>query len=137
MKVWVGYGSEHSANLVIIGRFENANEAQKSLDLLNEAVQVARRDEDSGFIKAGSVANKFTDAQMELFRKSNLSLNYGDPEQFLCDFASRREGDRVVITTDESDINAFLKVLLHGGAKMEVYSAHDHGGQYGRRTKED
>ena len=28
MKIWLGYGSEHSANLVIIGKFELAKEAR-------------------------------------------------------------------------------------------------------------
>ncbi|MDX3967702.1 MAG: DUF6375 family protein [Bradyrhizobium sp.] len=135
MKIWFGYGSEHSANLVIIGEFKGADDAQSSLDLLNRAVEVARSDEKAGRLNAGAVASKFTDAQMDLFRATELSLNYGDPEQLLLDFDARREGKKVVITTEEQDINAFMKVLLHGGAKVEVYSAHAHGGPYGRRTK--
>ncbi|EUA59807.1 hypothetical protein I550_2955 [Mycobacterium intracellulare 1956] len=31
-----------------------------------------------------------------------------------------------MITTDESDVQALLKVLLDGGARVEVYSAHDY-----------
>jgi hypothetical protein len=30
-------------------------------------------------------------------------------------------------------VNAFLKILLNGGAKIEVYSAHNHEGPYARR----
>jgi hypothetical protein len=132
MKIWFGYGSEHSANLVIIGEFKNADEAQRSLDLLNEATQIARADEDAGHISAGTVTRQISEAQIDFFKRTSLPLGYGGPEQLLLEFHPRREGNRVVITTEEDEINAILRILLHGGAKMEVYSAHDHTGPYGR-----
>ena len=73
---------------------------------------------------------------MKLCEKTNFSVNFGDPEQLLYDFDSKVEADKVVITTDEMEINVFLKILIHEGAKVEVYSAHEHVGQYGRQTKE-
>ena len=45
MKVWIGYGSEHSANLVIIGKFASGKKANAALALLNEATRIAREDE--------------------------------------------------------------------------------------------
>jgi hypothetical protein len=136
MKVWIGYGSEHSANLVIIGKFASGKKANAALALLNEATRIAREDEAAGRLKAGELTTKFTDAQMKLCEKTNFSVNFGDPEQLLYDFDSKVEADKVVITTDEMEINVFLKILIHEGAKVEVYSAHEHVGQYGRQTKE-
>lgn len=132
MKIWYGYGSEHSANLVLIGHFDSADKAQAALELLNEAAAVARADDDDGLLQPGR--REFSERQMELFRRKSLSVNYGDPEQFLSDYNARRVGNQVVITTEENDINAFLKVLLHEGGKIEVYSAHNYASPYGRQT---
>mgnify|MGYP001561550487 CR=1 FL=1 len=135
MKIWHGFGSEHSANLVIIGEFRSAADAQQALNLLNEAADVARQEESSGSLEAGSVRTDFSDAIMDLFKRTNLSLNYGDPEELLYEFHARQEGERVVITTDERDIGVFMKVLLHGQARIEVYSAHSHDGPHGRQAR--
>jgi hypothetical protein len=132
MKIWFGYGSEHSANLVMIGTFKDIGDAQEALDLLNEATEIARADEQDGLLDPSTVSKKFSPRQMAFFKQRNLPMNYGDPEQLLYDFSARREGERVVVTTDEYDVQAMLKVLLHKGAKIEVYSAHDHPGQHGR-----
>ena len=40
----------------------------------------------------------------------------------------------LVITTDESDVGAFIKIMTDGGAKIEVYSAHDQKSPYGRQN---
>jgi hypothetical protein len=40
----------------------------------------------------------------------------------------RRDGSSIVVTTDETDVQALLKVLLDKGARIEVYSAHDYPG---------
>lgn len=132
MKVWMGYGSEHSANLVIIGKFKDVAEATEALNLLNEATEIARDDERAGHISAGDFTKKFSEAQMDLFKRTNLSLGYGGPEQLLYDFSAKISGDSVIITTEEDEINSFLKILLHHSAKVEVYSAHEHDGAHGR-----
>ncbi|SJN37480.1 hypothetical protein FM114_10530 [Luteococcus japonicus LSP_Lj1] len=61
------------------------------------------------------------------------SLGYADVEQFLYDTEIDVKGSRVVVQTDEIDVIAYIKVLLAKGAKVEMYSGHDHdtgvGGQ--------
>lgn len=135
MKIWIGYGSEHSANLVIIGKFESDNDAEAALNLLNEATAIARADEAGGVLSPGEVTKTFSPAIMDLYQCTELSLNYGDPEELLYDYQAKRESNKVVITTDETDINAFIKVLLHHAAKIEIYSAHSHDSLYGRQTR--
>jgi len=34
MKLWLGYGSEHSANLIMIGKFEDRETATKTRELI-------------------------------------------------------------------------------------------------------
>ena len=132
MKIWMGYGSEHSANLVIIGKFKSDDKAEAALKLLEEATTVARADEANGLLSPGAVTNKFSPAIMDLYKRTNFSMNYGDPEELLFDYNAKRDANKLVVTTDETQINTFLKVLLHYEAKIEVYSAHNHTGPYGR-----
>lgn len=134
MKLWNGYGSEHSANMVLIGTFESSDKAEEAVKLLKDATDVARADEAAGRLVAGKPPTSFSDGMMELYKRTNLSLNYGDPEELLYDYDAAREGDRVIITTDEMLLSAFVKVMIHGGAKIQVYSRHDHSGPYGRPT---
>jgi hypothetical protein len=133
MKVWIGYGSEHSANLVIIGTFKSPQEAQTSLDLLVEATRIARDDEAAGLLKAGSPGTGFSNAMVAFFTASNVaSFGYNDPEQLLYDYWVSRDENKVIVKTEEMEISPFLKIFLDRGAKIEVYSAHSHQGPYGR-----
>jgi hypothetical protein len=46
--------------------------------------------------------------------------------QFRYDINSERKNDQIVITTDELEVSAFLKLLIDKGARVEMYSAHDY-----------
>lgn len=133
MKIWSGYGSEHSANLVIIGKFEAAGDAAKALRIIEEATQIARDDEAAGRIQAGHFPENYTKDMLDFLSKSSL-MDFGltDPQDLLYEFNARTEGEKVVITTEETEVSAFLKILLSRGAKIEIYSAHNHDGPYGR-----
>lgn len=132
MKLWIGYGSEHSANLVIVGHFKSADEAAGSMRLLRKLTDAATADERDGHLKAGGISQDITDRFLQILKDENFSVGYGDPEQLLYEFNPKQVGDKVVITTEENDINAVIKALLHGGAKVEVFSAHDHESEFGR-----
>jgi len=80
MKVWIGYGSENSSNLVIIGTFKTAKQAEEVLGLLNEATRIAQADESAGRPAPGSTPTEFSDAMMESFNNTNFaSFGYADP----------------------------------------------------------
>lgn len=135
MKMWFGYGSEHSANLVIIGKFRTEEEASGTAQLLEILTDTVRDDEGRGQIKAGSESTRFSDALMKVFSDTNFSsFDHKDPEQLLYDYSIERTGRDLVITTDELTIEAILKILLHGNARVEVYSAHTYPGPHGRST---
>jgi hypothetical protein len=76
----------------------------------------------------------FSDELLAVLSKEKIhSLAYADVEQFLYDTDVKADGSNVVVQTDEIDVIAFVKVLLARGAKVEMYSMHDHstgvGGQ--------
>ena len=47
MKLWMGYGSEHSANLVMLGKFKSAEDATDFLAELEKLERLIQED-DSG-----------------------------------------------------------------------------------------
>lgn len=126
MKIWKGYGSEHSMNLVMIGHFKEVSDAKKIKDLLNQLAGQVKDDADKN--QSNTVPqDRFTDGMLELLRAANLYiLGPAELEQLLYDVQVDVDGNKVVITTEEADVSAFLKVLLDKGAKVEVYSAHNY-----------
>lgn len=134
MKIWCQYGSEHSANLVMIGHFEDATEATKAKEIIDALTDQVARDQESGALVVGSPSGRYGKEMLDLLRKLNVaSIGPGELEQFAYDVDVHVQGSDVVVTTDEIDISAFLKVLFDRGARIEVYSAHDHPGTgYGR-----
>ena len=115
MKTWNSYGSEHSANLVMIGKFIDVASAEAAKHAIDEMEKFVG-DQDS---REG--AERYTDAEMDLFKRLNFYwLQPGELEQFRYDIRSELQADSIVVTTDETEIAALLKLLLAKGARVEV-----------------
>jgi len=122
MKIWHGYGSEHSTNLVMVGHFKSPDDAEKTQKLIDQLT-----DELKDKIDIGSSQERFGDEVREiLLRTDCYNLNPLELEQFLYDVGSRVEGNRIILTTEESEVSAFFKVMIKKGAKVEIFSAHDY-----------
>jgi hypothetical protein len=66
-------------------------------------------------------------AREKLLALNIMDLSPAELEQFVYDVnVGRPEGRELRLTTDESDVSGFLKIMIHNGAKVEVFSAHDH-----------
>jgi len=129
MKIWNGYGSEHSMNLVMIGRFKEVRDADTVKKVIDQIAQQVSTESSSASGDDSRSQNRYSDAMLKLL--GTLSVNTIGPielEQFLYDVSVEVEGNTIVVKTDESDISAFLKVLIEKGARVEVYSAHDYPG---------
>src|ERR1035438_657892 len=73
MKIWNAFGSEHSANLVMIGKFkeiDNVKEVEKIIESITEQVT---KDEKSGAITIGENPDKYTDEMLNLLGKLNVN----------------------------------------------------------------
>ena len=126
MKIWKGYGSEHSANLVMIGHFKEARDAEEVKELLDRLAAQVSKDADGGQSETVH-RDRFTEGMMELLRRVNLYiLSPEELEQLLYNVQVDVNSNKVVITTDEVDVSVFLKVLIDKGARVEVYSAHNY-----------
>ncbi len=127
MKIWTGYGSEHSMNLVLIGKFKQARDAENVESLLLKLRDQAVEDYTYTSSHLPPADQRFSDAMMSLLRANELNtLSPADLEQFAFDHNLDREGERITIKTDEADVSAFIKVFVEEGARVEVYSAHDY-----------
>ena len=127
MKIWSGYGSEHSMNLVMIGHFKDATAAETALDTIQAATGAVQNEVDSGRLVMGEPRDRFTDEMLKTVGDLRLhSISARELEQFLYDVKIERHGDQVVLETDEVEVQVFVKLLLSHGARIEMYSAHDH-----------
>lgn len=134
MKIWSSYGSEHSANLVMIGQFKSPKEA-KDIGELFQKLTDGLQDK----IDVGTLSGRYSDEVYALLQRLNCySLSPLELEQFLYENEIKIDGSKIVITTEESDVSAFFKLMILQGAKVEIYSAHDYPGTgYGRGGYKD
>jgi hypothetical protein len=103
--------------------------------------EIAAEDRDSGELEPDFKGGKFTKHLRaflnEATQGSYANFQYGDQGELLYDIDVEQDGDKVVITTDDLPIAPITKLLMNNGAKIEVYSAHDHKSKYGRQTFEE
>ncbi|MER6114038.1 DUF6375 family protein [Streptomyces hirsutus] len=124
MRIWNGYGSEHSMDLVLIGRFQTvtgAKAAEERMEALKALAEEAWSDDDwrsPGERMSGELGQAL--AEMKLY-----DMGRYDVDVFALDHTVTRTGETVRIWTDESDVQGFLKALLHSGAKVEIFSRHE------------
>lgn len=123
MKVWSGYGSEHSYRLVMIGRFVDESSAQRAEEQFRQLAIAAESElPESGWEKPDA---RFSDAMWKLLDELKLyDLSRSDIENFGYEHSVEVSGNELQVSTDEGDVQGFLKVLIDGGAKVEIYSAH-------------
>ena len=127
MKIWNGYGSEHSMNLVLIGRFKRAQDAEMIEKDIDKLSAQASKDDSQSIAFGAPEEQRFSDDMLSLLRSLKLNtLGPADLGQLVSEHHLRREGDRITVTTDEAEVSAFVKLFIEAGAKVEVFSAHDY-----------
>lgn len=127
MKIWWGYGSEHSTNLVMIGKFASAGEAEAVKDLIDRLAVGVQADVDAGRIEVGVPNRRFSKEMLDLLLSLKVhNLGPSDLEQLVYDVKVVVRRESVVLRTDETDVLVYLKLLLEKGARIDVFSAHDY-----------
>lgn len=127
MRIWWGYGSEHSMNLVMIGKFASDGEAEATEELIEKLASGVQNDVDAGNIEIGEPPQRFSAPMLDLLSSLKVHcLAPADLEQLVYDANVVVREDSIVIRTDEYDVQAYLKILVTRGARIEVFSAHDY-----------
>ena len=125
MKVWVGFGSEHSANLRMIGRFETAEKAESAKRQLEELCDLVVENFDYDRFHENPMAWFEDEKLVASLRKLGLySFAPEDIESLSAEHTIQRVGAELRIATDESTVNGFLRFMIDSPARVEVYSAH-------------
>lgn len=120
MKVWIGYGSEHSYDLVLIGHFVDETKARRAEEQFKRLKEAAESELPEPSWEADQ---RFTDGMYELLKELNTyDLSRSDIENFIYEHTVERRGKELHVKTDEGEIQGFLKVLISGGARIEIYS---------------
>ncbi|MGA2614196.1 MAG: DUF6375 family protein [Spirochaetia bacterium] len=129
MKIWYEQGSEHSANLVMIGRFKEIEDAQAAKEVLDTLIKEVMEEERQGKSIPGSLTDRYSDEMLKLLGKLNIgAIGPMEIEQFIYDIKIELHDKEIVLLTEEVDVSAFIKVLIDKGARIEIYSAHDYPG---------
>lgn len=127
MKIWNGYGSEHSMNLVLIGKFKRAQDAEKVEKDIGMLSAQASKDDSHNIAFDGPAEHRFSGEMLSLLGKLNLNtLGPADLGQLVSDHHLNRKDDRITVTTEEAEVSVFVKLFVEAGAKVEVFSAHDY-----------
>lgn len=127
MKIWTGYGSEHSMNLVLIGKFKQARDAENVKNLLDKISDQAAKDEAYSISHSSPEYQRFSEEMLSLLRAHKLhTFSPVDLEQFASEHHIDHNNDCITVTTDEANVSAFIKIFLDAGARIEVYSALDY-----------
>lgn len=127
MKIWNGYGSEHSANLIMIGKFKEVKDAKEALQKIEKLKDQVHKETQSGSIIVGGVTDRYSDEMLKVFRDLKIhSLGPSDLEQLAFDVSIEQKETELILTTDEVDVAAFFKILVLEGAKVEIFSRHDY-----------
>lgn len=128
MKIWSGYGSEHSMNLVLIGKFKKAQDAEKVEKDIEKLSEQAQKDESHSLaFDANPEDLRFSEDMLSLLGSLRLhTLAPAELSQLVSDHQLERADDRITVKTEEADVSAFVKLFIEAGAKVEVFSAHDY-----------
>ena len=130
MKVWYGFGSEHSANLMMIGTFKTSEDAKEATLVLERLSDVVESNFDHDRFDANPMSAFDNDDVRDAL--SNLKI-YGlapeDIENFARGHIVDRDGDQVLLRTEEWDLSGYMKVMVERGARIEVYSGHFYPGE--------
>ncbi|WP_212745249.1 DUF6375 family protein [Cupriavidus sp. 2SB] len=114
-------------NLVLIGRFKHARDAEHVEDLIKKLTDQAQKDEASMLSLAEPEDQRFSaEMRQVLIGLEVHSLSPGEIEQFVSDHSLERIDAVITIRTDEADVSAFIKLFVDAGGRVEVFSAHHH-----------
>ena len=126
MKMWRGFGSEHSANLMMIGRFTSADDAEVALKEFERITEIVQSEFDEDEFEEDDSSIFLNEAITSILTGLKLyDFSARDVEHFVREHSVRRQGAELRIWTDDTDVNGFLKFLLNKRARIEVYSVHD------------
>src|SRR5688572_24390726 len=114
MKIWQSYGSDHSANLVMIGHFKSVDDAKAALEAIEKLQAKAGQDESAGRIDPFGGANvRYSDALLEIASEFKIwDLTPSDYASFVFEVHAKQVENRLEFWTDDTEILGYVKLLI-------------------------
>ncbi|MGJ5068872.1 DUF6375 family protein [Bradyrhizobium oligotrophicum] len=110
----------------MIGSFKQPSDAAEAEDLIAKISELAQNEPNRSFNDDPREA-RFSKEMLDFFMKANLmTIGPSELEQFSYEVNVERQDNKIVLKTDESDVSAFLKLLIDRGARVEIFSAHEY-----------
>ena len=128
MKVWFGHGSDHSANLVMIGEFKTEEDAARVHTLIDQIAEVASTDFAEGITDSWAKNEQLSEETEKRLRELKLfQLSPSDVSDFaFWNPSIDKVGKTLRLSSDNVEIVGFVKLLVTKGAKVQVYSADEY-----------
>jgi len=105
----------------MIGSFKDSASAEKAKEIIDEITKFMTNSDDDDY----RGADRYSKPVLELLKRVEFhDVAPFELEQFRYDISYKLKDNQIVVTTDESDISAVLKLMIDKGARVEVYSAH-------------
>ena len=127
MKVWHSYGSEHSAALVMIGRFKSEQDANiflAELGKLQETITAVMPD----YEEQGCFPKEIMDSLYHGKIQFCYDMSPKDLDDFLLDYSidkDEKDGSVVRMATDDVGWAGLIKMMINAGARVEIFSEHN------------
>jgi Family of unknown function (DUF6375) len=123
MRIWHSYGSEHSMDLVLVGTFETVSTAEAAIERLEALKALAEAEwSDDDWRRQDE---RMPDTLIDGLSKLKLyEMGRSDVDIYAFEHSIERNGSTVRIRSEESEVQGFVKVLIHLGARVEVFSRH-------------
>lgn len=124
MRIWYSYGSEHSMDLVLVGTFETVTGAEAAIEKMEALRTLAESEwsDDDWRYQDERMPDSLMNALINL---KLYNMGRSDVDIYAFEHTVERRDSTVRVQTEESEVQGFLKVLIHFGARVEVFSRHD------------
>jgi hypothetical protein len=123
VKIWTGYGSEHSYRLVLIGRFAQERDAELVKEKFDQLQEIAS--EEVGHLDWDDANPGFSDALYDKLSELKVAnLSRSEVEGFGYLYGLEQIGATVRLDTDDAELQGLLKLVFDHGGRIEIYSSH-------------
>jgi len=124
MKIWTGFGSEHSYRLVLVGHFATERDAEIVVEKFERLQEIAS--DNAGDTDWDEPNPGYTDEMYQQLRAIGAgNLSRPDVDGFSYLYGLEQVGKTITLRTDDAELQGFLKLIFDNSGRVEIYSSHD------------
>lgn len=119
MKIWNEHAADHSAKLKIVGTFKTVEDAKDVVNKVNGLISLLEKDlhKEEGQAYAKEV--------LEYTMNNNFMLTPEAVNSSDLHYPIENIDNKIVVETDDIEIQLFIESFINNGGKIEIMSKHD------------